>query len=172
MKTKFSKTFTTYFFPVGDEFREVLDAWIAELKTEQLWGDDDPLFPATQVVVGENKQFAAVGLTRTHWSNATPIRRIFREAFETAGLPYFNPHSLRHTLVRLGASLCKTAEEFKAWSQNAGHEHVLTSLRSYGQVDTHRQAEIMLSLGRQQDTLNIDASAVISFIEKQMAARR
>ena len=38
VKTKFNKTFTTYFFPVGDEFREVLDAWIAELKTEQLWG--------------------------------------------------------------------------------------------------------------------------------------
>lgn len=38
VKTKFSKTFTTYFFPVGNEFREVLDSWIIELKTDQLWG--------------------------------------------------------------------------------------------------------------------------------------
>ena len=74
------------------------------------------------------------GLEREHWSSASPIRTIFREAFERAGLPYFNPHSFRNTLVRLGQDVCKSPEEFKAWSQNLGHEKVLTTFISYGEV--------------------------------------
>ena len=62
------------------------------------------------------------------------------------GSPYFNPHWVRKTLVSLGQSLCRTPEELKAWSQNLGHEGVLTTLRSYGTVTRDRQAQIMASL--------------------------
>ena len=72
-------------------------------------------------------------LDRKHWSNATPIRTIFRKAFVDAGLSYFNTHSFRNTLVRLGEEVCKTPEQFKAWSQNLGHEKVLTTFLSYGE---------------------------------------
>ncbi|MCB1606725.1 MAG: site-specific integrase, partial [Xanthomonadales bacterium] len=102
-----------------------------------------PLFPRTLVEVGENNQFMPTGLERAHWSNATPIRKIFRKAFEQAGLPYFQPHSLRKTLVALGQKLCKTPEEFKAWSQNLGHEGVLTTFVSYGTVSENRQGELI-----------------------------
>lgn len=34
----------------------------------------------------------------------------------------------------------------KAWSQNMGHEQVLTTLLAYGQVETPRQQEIMRKL--------------------------
>jgi integrase len=81
-----------------------------------------------------------------HWSNASPIRAIFREAFERAGLPYFNPHSLRSTLVQFGEQRCQTPEDFKAWSQNLGHEGVLTTFRSYGAVGNRRQGEIIRGL--------------------------
>jgi integrase len=69
---------------------------------EKLWGNDDPLFPATKVAVTGQRRFQAVGIKRKHWGNATAIRKIFREAFQAAGLPYFNPHSLRNSLVQLG----------------------------------------------------------------------
>ncbi len=127
VKTKFSKTFTTYFFPVGEEIREIVAEWVRYLREEKLWGNDDPLFPATRIVLGTNQQFAAAGLERKHWSTAEPIRKVFRDAFERAGLPYFNPHSFRNTLARLGEEVCKSPEEFKAWSQNLGHEKVLTT---------------------------------------------
>ncbi len=147
VKTKFSKTFTTYFFPVGDEARHIFEQWVTFLKEELLWGNDDPLFPATRVALGDSHQFEAVGLAREHWSTATAIRWIFREAFERAGVRYFNPHSVRNTLVRLGEERCQTAEQFKAWSQNLGHEKVLTTFLSYGQVQTPRQGEIIRELG-------------------------
>lgn len=146
VKTKFSKTFDTYFFPVGDEIRENVESWIRYLREEKLWGNDDPLFPATRIEVGALRQFEAVGLDRKHWSTATPIRGVFREAFQNAGLPYFNPHSFRKTLVRLGQDICSSPEHFKAWSQNLGHEDVLTTFRSYGEVGNRRQGELIKAM--------------------------
>jgi integrase len=143
VKTKYSKTFTTVFFPIGDDIRQILADWVDYLRREKLWGHDDPLFPKTQMTIGTTKKFEHVQLSREHWANATPIRSIFRQAFDTAGLPYYHPHSLRHTLVQIGERLCRTPEEFKAWSQNLGHEGVLTTLFSYGSVSPGRQREII-----------------------------
>jgi integrase len=150
VKTKFSKTFSTYFFPVGDEICEIVAEWVSYLREVKLWGNDDPLFPATHIAIGETRQFKVSGLERKHWSNASPIRTIFREAFDRAGLSYFNPHSFRNTLVQLGLNLCKSAEEFKAWSQNLGHENALTTLTSYGEVACQRQGEIIRDLATPQ----------------------
>jgi hypothetical protein len=83
------------FFPVGDHVRQIVVDWVGYLMKDKLWGPDDPVFPAKRVVVGAGRQFEAAGLDRKHWSNTTPIRAIFREAFTRAGLPYFNPHSFR-----------------------------------------------------------------------------
>ena len=147
VKTKFSKTFTTYLFPVGDGVREIVADWVRFLREKKLWGNDDPLFPATRIVVGQTRHFEAAGLERAHWNSAEPIRKVFREAFECAGLPYFNPHSIRKTLARLGEEVCSSPEEFKAWSQNLGHEQVLTTFLSYGAVATDRQGAIIRGLG-------------------------
>ena len=91
-----------------------------------------------------------VGLARAHWSSAARIRTIFRDAFTSAGLPYFNPPSFRNTLVRQGQADCKSPEEFKAWSQNLGHDKVSTTLLSYGQVECRRQGEIIRGLATPQ----------------------
>jgi len=93
VKTKFSKSFQTWFFPVGDDIRQVVVDWVGYLRHEKLWGVDDPLFPATKIVVGDSRHFEVSGLDRKHWSSAGPIRTIFKDAFAAAGLPYFNPHS-------------------------------------------------------------------------------
>jgi len=148
VNTKFAKSFTTWFFPVGDAVIAIIEDWVQFLREEFLWGDADPLLPRTQMVIGPDSTFTADGLERAHWQTTAPIRRIFRQAFEAAGLPYFNPHSFRKTLARLGEQLCSTPEEFKAWSQNLGHEHVMTTLMSYGTVPKHRQAEIISGLGK------------------------
>jgi integrase/recombinase XerD len=149
VKTKNSKTFRTWFFPVGDEILAIVAGWVAHLRDERLWGDEDPLFPATRVEVNKERRFEAVGLARRHWDTAAPIRAIFGQAFEHAGLPYFNPHSFRNTLVGLGLTLGRSPEEFKAWSQNLGLEGVMTTFRSYGDVLVARQGEIIQSLAKE-----------------------
>lgn len=158
VKTKFSKTFPTYFFPVGPEVLAHLAEWVAYLRGECLFGNDDPLFSKTEVALDAHGQFRAAGLSSEHWSNGSGIRRIFREAFAAAGLPYFHPHSFRNTLVRMGQSICRTPEHFKAWSQNLGHESVLTTLGSYGQVPQARQCEIIQALGESQEVERSDST--------------
>jgi len=49
VRTKFAKTFTTTFFPVGDEPRAIVTEWVHFLQAVRLWGPDDPLFAATKV---------------------------------------------------------------------------------------------------------------------------
>ncbi len=148
VKTKASKTFATWFFPVGGDALPIVQDWCRYLRDTLLWGDDDPLFPPTQIGLGENGGFAPVGLRRGEcWQGAGPIRDIFRKAFAAAGLPYFNPHSFRDTLVQHGERTCPTIEAFKAWSQNLGHERVMTTLTSYGTVAPHRQAELIRGMG-------------------------
>ncbi len=154
MKTKFSKSFTTISFPVGEEVGEIVAEWVRYLKDEKLWGNDDPLFPATR-----SRGWASrASLNRADWTGSTGARlrrsaTIFREAFERAGLPYFNPHSLRKTLGRLGEQLCKSPEEFKAWSQNLGHEKVLTTLTElWNCADGHGRARLSANWPRRRST--------------------
>ena len=148
VKTKFSKTFTTYFFPVGELPIQILTEWVEHLKTELLFSHDDPLFPKTKVANTKDKKFSACGVLKEHWATAHPIRELFKRAFEKAGVQYFNPHSFRDTLVRVGEQLCQSPEEFKAWSQNLGHAGVLTTLYSYGDVPDYRQAELIKKLSQ------------------------
>jgi integrase len=146
VRTKNAKTFTSIFFPVGAQIEDVVSDWIRYLQTVCLWSPDDPLFPATKVAIGETGLFENGGLERKHWRDAAAIRKIFKQAFRDAGLPYFNPHSFRNTLATLGEQICPTPEAFKAWSQNLGHAHVLTTFTSYGSVAQTRQNEILNGL--------------------------
>ncbi|MCF6212267.1 MAG: hypothetical protein L3J88_01730 [Gammaproteobacteria bacterium] len=142
---------------------DIVFEWVEYLKTEQLMGNDEPLFPKTKVSQDCNNSFQVAGLTHEHWSSAAAIRKIFKDAFLLAELPHFNPHSFRNTLVVLGENLCQSPEEFKAWSQNLGHEGVLTTLYSYGEVQLNRQVEIIQKLGmpRDVDMQNMTAAELV-----------
>ncbi|MFD2780822.1 tyrosine-type recombinase/integrase [Novosphingobium pokkalii] len=150
VQTKASKTFSTWFFPVGGNALEIVRDWCTHLRTALLWGDEDPLFPATRIALGESGGFVAAGLRRDGWTNAGPVRKIFADAFASAGLPYFNPHSFRDTLVQLGERVCPNIEAFKAWSQNLGHARAMTTLTSYGTLAPHRQAELIRGMAADQ----------------------
>jgi hypothetical protein len=70
----------------------------------------------------------------------------FQAAFGRVGLPNYNPHGFRHILAVLGEKICRTPEEWKAYSQNFGHTSPMTTFNSYGPVAPHRQAEILNAL--------------------------
>ena len=168
VKTKFSKTFTTYFFPVGNEVEQVVIEWVNYLKNELLWGEDDPLFPKTKMRLDKNKLFKATGLQRQHWNTASTIREIFKNAFALANLPYFNPHSFRKTLTKLGEKSCQSPEEFKAWSQNLGHEQVLTTFTSYGEVEVNRQGELIREMTSSNNSNQTEADKIADAVVSKM----
>lgn len=162
VNTKRRKTFTSTFFPVGSEPLAIVRDYIAMLIGELGFGPEDPLFPATLIGRGEHRGLTPIGLSREPWRTAAPIRQIFSAAFAAAGLPYAKPHSFRDTLARLGERLCRTPEEWKAWSQNLGHESEGTAFVGYGHVPQHRQREIMRGLGKPRSDLSLAALDIAS----------
>ena len=52
----------------------------------------------------------------------------------------------------LPTSLQLNLEQMKAFSQNIGHDNILTTLCSYGPVSPERQAEIIRTLGQPDAT--------------------
>mgnify|MGYP003382074046 CR=1 FL=1 len=146
VKTKFSKTFTTWFFPVDPAYRECFEAWVAHLRQDLLYGPNDALFPKPAIGL-EQGSFAAIGLSRDPYANAGKIREVIKAAFTGAGLPAFAPHSFRKTLVALGNQVCQTPEAFKAWSLNLGHDSVITTISAYCPVPAQRQRELIRGMG-------------------------
>ncbi|KRS13533.1 integrase [Roseovarius atlanticus] len=141
--TKFGKTFTTAFYPFGEELERCVFNWLEELKRDHLFASSDPLFPKTLVGVGASRKFEVMGILREPWASPSSAAKIFKQAFADAGLPPFSPHRVRDTVAELAKDHCRTPEDYKAWSQNMGHEDVLTTFRSHGSVAPGRQTELM-----------------------------
>ena len=62
VRSKFAKTFPTWFMPIGGEALAIFTGWAAELERDHLWGRDDPLFPATEMGLDRNGGFRAAGI--------------------------------------------------------------------------------------------------------------
>lgn len=166
VKTKFAKTFRTYFMPVDAAALAIVTDWIMELKRDHHWGPTDPLFPATAMGLDVGGGFTATGLLRHGWATTAPVREVFKRAFAVAGLPYFNPHSFRDMLVHHAMALNLSPEGMKAWSQNLGHADVLTTFTNYGAVPAHRQGELIRSARSEQSSLALDDPDVIALSDR------
>ncbi|HYD12860.1 MAG TPA: site-specific integrase [Allosphingosinicella sp.] len=149
--TKFGKSFTSFFFPVGDDIRDMFLDYVDHLRTLG-WDDDDPLFPQTERAIAAVREGRPLRLIRKHWATPDPIRAIFRRALAAGGMPYYTPHSLRRTIARFGMSLCNSADKIKAWSQNLAHQDVLTTFTNYGSLTPEKQGEIILSMNSAEAT--------------------
>ena len=174
VRTKRAKTFTSWFFPVGAGIEKIFVDWVAYLRKENAFGADDPLFPKTRVAPNAEVGFHAAGLDRAPWSSAGPVRTIFKTAFERAGIPYRPPHSFRDTLVQLAYDRGLGIEQFKAWSQNLGHDSPLTTFSSYGTVAPARQGELLRGLAASagmHDAADMDAfRRVVNRMERSRPA--
>lgn len=146
VRTKFAKSFQTDFLPFSGLAMGIVKDWHGELAADPLRGHDTPLFPATALEIDPNGAFMPSGLRLTGWKGSSPVREVFKRAFAMAKLPYFSPHTFRKTLTRHAMTLDLPPEAFKAVSQALGHNDVMTTFTSYGQVPAHRQSELIRRL--------------------------
>jgi integrase len=167
VKTKFSKTFPTYLMSVSESAMSIAIEWHAGLIEDPRRGPQDPLFPATELGLNELGVFQPQGLGSRGWSSSGPIRDVFRAAFKGAGLPYFNPHSIRDMLVHHFMALDLPIETMKCLSQNLGHQGLLTTITSYGSIPTQRQGELIkrgLPMREGQDEAHVDPKLVAEVV--------
>ncbi len=141
--TKFGARIDTFFAKGFEEAEVALSAWIEHLDDAELYGPDDPLFPATALPSAAKTRFKAEGFERRQWKSTEPARKIVNQAFKAANLPAFGPHAFRHMLARHVSKTCTSIAELVATAQNLGHTDVLTTLRSYGQISRERQRALI-----------------------------
>lgn len=147
VSTKFSKRIDTFLFQLNDGFEDIVIDWVSYLRNVELFGDNDPLFPKTGMGQDDDQCFKADGLSREHWANATPVRKVFKDAFRRVGLPEFTPHRFRDMIVSEMYRRGLSVQEFKAWSQNLGHEGAMTTLTSYGKIGLEEQGRLVRTSG-------------------------
>jgi len=137
--TKGRKAINSHVLPFCDEFENIIREWVEYLKTVLLFAPTDPLFPKTAMVHDENAGFAPQGLLREHWESTSPIRKIFKQAFERANMPVYTPHRFRDMMEAELTALDPSFAEYKAVSQSYGHKSVMTTLTSYGKLSVREQ---------------------------------
>lgn len=149
VRTKGRKGIITGFVRAVMPYAEdIVLEWI-KLATEVLkLKPNDPLFPKTLISPSlETGVFEVQGLSREHWANTQPVREIFKDAFKTANESYFNPHLFRKTVCQWALINC-SQYEFKALSQNFGHDHAMTTYNAYGNLREDQQLEAIANMGK------------------------
>ena len=77
--------------------------------------------------------------------SSKPLQDAFSKTSERIGKIY-TPHSARHTLKALGAQMCRTHEQRKAWSMNLGHSDERITERHYAKMSQSRSSELIEAL--------------------------
>ncbi|PCI01948.1 MAG: recombinase XerC [Alphaproteobacteria bacterium] len=169
VRTKNRKGISTYFvsqpLPIAET---IFIDWINHIDKKLNFKPNDPLFPKTRVETSaETMAFEAVGLSQEHWANAQPVRDIFKKAFLAVGLPYFNPHLFRNSIIKWGLKNLNQYE-FKALSQNIGHEHAMTTYNSYAKLSEDEQREAIFGIGESnRDLQSIPMETLLAEIGKR-----
>ena len=148
VKTKFTKTIYTTLFKFDNKLLKYVLDWYKYLKEEKLFDNLKPLFPSTNIELMSKTQhsFISTGISKEFWSDAGPMRKMFKARAQQMGLEYYSPHKFRHFAIREASDHAVGPEQMKAISQNVGHERIATTFFSYGAIDTHRVASVINDL--------------------------
>lgn len=158
VETKFSKQIQSTLFQFDDQLLQYVIEWVKYLKEEKLFNHSNPLFPSTKVEQMSDTEyvFEVKGVEPIYWKSTSTIRKIFEERAENAKLQYYSPHKFRHTAIREATDNCKNAEQIKAVSQNLGHEHVGTTLTTYGRLPHHTVKSVINAMNFSKNASDAD----------------
>ena len=169
VRTKQGRSFTSVFLPLGKDLCGIIPNYVRLLRTEWGFTDNDPLFPAANQLAGLG-QGSLCDVAKVHWKTDGPARKIVKQAFDAAGLPYFTPHTLRNTLANFGLSVAPDIETWVALSQNLGHKSPMTALKAY--VSIHPDEQIALIQKLHHKSLDDDLEEQMKRLSATLAAKR
>lgn len=169
VKTKRCKSILTDFMPFDPLWLEIVDGWLEYAANELGFKPDDPLFPKQLVETNPaTLQFEVKGLSREHWASTQPVRQILFYSFTEAGLPYYHPHSFRKMLLIWALEHCSQLE-FKAISQNVGHDNAMTSYNSYGTLSEYQRRQAIRNIGQgKTDISDVPVNVLVAEMQRRM----
>lgn len=145
VRTKRSKTITTWFFPMHPDYLTFFADWVIYLNKVKMFGQEDALFPCPERRFLDGK-FVFDTVSREIYANGSKVNEVFKNAFAQVQMPPYGAHSVRKTLGQEMSDRNLPLDAQKAWSQNLGHEHFITTVSSYLPVDDRRQGELIKAL--------------------------
>ena len=148
-RTKGSKTFLAGYFNIDKIYRKELRAWIKYLIKEKHFSDTSPLFPKPQRP-NDIKPGRWTGLTQDFYKGPGQPSRMVSDAFFASIGTRSGPHSVRRTLTKWAAELCRNEAEFKAASLNLGHSDVRTTKDSYLHLSDDDQIRLVRCIGKKR----------------------
>lgn len=155
--TKFSKgIFTRLMTPVLPIAEKIFLEWLDFAINELKFKPNEPIFPKSEM--GRDpltNAFGGIKLSRDHWQTTQSIREIFKVSFNDVSLPYFTPHLFRNTIIKWANENC-TSLEFKAISQNLGHESVKTSISAYATLSNLEQEKAIVGIGKMNSVSKVE----------------
>ena len=165
----FGKSFVTVLFRFDETLVEHVIRWAEYLAQAKLFAPTDPLFPRSRLEqVDDGFTFVSREVEPVYWRGTGSIRMILISRSAKAGLEYYHPHSFRHTAVSLAMKHCRNAEEIKAVSQNFGHQHVGTTMMTYGTLDSFRVGEVIRGIDFSAGSGEADRIEIIDEVQRQL----
>lgn len=140
--TKFSKKITAFFIGNAQDIVENVLNWVQHLKAKGGSGKEY-LFPKIENNFDSNNM-SVTSLTQDPIKSQSTIRDIFKQTFLDNGLPYYKPHSFRHSIARAIKKQPNAVELSIALAENMGHKGGLSTLHaSYGGDYEQQQAALL-----------------------------
>jgi len=159
MRAKNGKSYKAQWFPRTDAFQEVFVGWVRE-QIQFGFKEQDAVFPEVKDLVARSADSPIVAPMGT----SSALQTAFCRASEPLGTSY-SPHSARHTLAALGALICRTQRERKAWSLNLGHAEERVTERHYGKMSQSQSAAIIEGLCSEEIFTEDETATIIDYYE-------
>ena len=145
VRTKNSKTITTWFFPMHPDYLACFTDWVKYLRNVKMFGQEDALFPKPERRLANGK-FVFDSVSREIYASGAMVNEVFRTAFEEVQMHPYGAHSVRKTLGQELNDRELPLSAQKAWSQNMGHDNFATTVNSYLPVSEQQQGALIKGL--------------------------
>ena len=139
VRTKGHKAAVTYIVPIP-EILCVVERWDRLLRDSQL--PPSALWYAT--ITRDNSTLTAT--TRAFRGRNNTVQKDIKKLCDACGVPYLNPHKLRHGFVVHAIKKARNMRELKAISQNVMHASVVITDQVYGRLVGDDIQEVINSL--------------------------
>lgn len=132
VKTKYSKHIISILLEFDKKYYEIIRNWISFLKAEHGFKDGDPLFPVVKDVVKKN-----------FMNGEGDYRKMIAKRCRDVSLPEYHPHAFRHAHIYKALSYVSNGWQFRALSQNVGHESMMTILEKYAKMKPEEYMRVL-----------------------------
>lgn len=143
--TKYSKTITAFFVGQCADIIDNVINWREHLISKGFF-DKDYIFPKITPTFTKGGEVIML-LTKDYIKSDSQIRQIVKAAFVGNGLPYYKPHTFRHSIARKVRKGENPTDALIALSENFGHKNGMAEIvRTYGGDYQQKQAETIKNI--------------------------